>query len=287
MDVISLQSGSSGNCTFVSAGGTRLLIDAGLSGRKCVDRLAGGGHADAQIDAILISHDHSDHTSSMGVLHRRFQAPIHINRATLRAVTRKRNPGVIDTVTHFRSGDGFDIGALRIETLRTPHDAADGVCFVIEERATGIRFGVLTDLGHVFDGLNRVVSTLDAVLIESNYDPSMLRHSFYPQRLKDRIAGSQGHISNQDAAELLDKNAGDRLQWACLGHLSDENNTPEAALSTFRRITKNRFRVTCADRYQASPPLAIKRPDRTSSASKKKPQRRSLAKPAKQLGLAW
>lgn len=276
MDVIALQSGSSGNCTFVSAGGTNILIDAGLSGRKCVNRLANAGYHDVSIDGLLISHDHSDHTSSMGVLHRRFNTPIHISRRTLGAVARKRNPGVVDAYRHFKSGSTFDIGELRIETVPTPHDAADGSCFVIEERRTGIRFGVMTDLGHVFDGLTDVIETLDAVLIESNYDPSMLRHSFYPQRLKDRIAGPRGHISNEEAATLVGANAGRRLQWACLGHLSDENNTPEAAISTFRRVTKNRIAVTCADRYESSEPMKIRTP-----------RHNKTKRAAKQLDLAW
>ena len=263
MDVLPLQSGSSGNCTLVSAGGTSILIDAGLSGRKCADRLAAAGLGDRRIDGLVISHDHSDHTASMGVLHRRFAAPIHITGPTLSRVTAKRCPGNVEVFHHFVAGSSFDIGELRVETHSTPHDAVDGVCFVIEHRRTSLRFGLLTDLGHVFAGLKDLMPTLDAVLIESNYDFDMLRHSVYPRRLKDRIAGPKGHISNDDAALLLDRHTGSHLQWACLGHLSDENNTPELALATARRRIKDRFKIHVADRYNATEILTVRRARRS------------------------
>jgi phosphoribosyl 1,2-cyclic phosphodiesterase len=140
---------------------------------------------------------------------------------------------------------------MRVETLRTPHDAIDGVCFVIEDVDSGQRFGLLTDLGHVFSGLPEVMSTLDAVLIESNYDDDMLRSGPYPQHLKDRISGKRGHISNKDAAELLDACDTHQLQWACLGHLSAQNNSPDVALATHRQRHGNRFPIFCADRCGA------------------------------------
>jgi phosphoribosyl 1,2-cyclic phosphodiesterase len=252
MEIITLQSGSSGNCVFVRSGDTSLLFDAGISGVKAESRLAEYGYDIRDCQALVLSHEHSDHISGVGVFHRRFGLPVHANLGTWNATRSKRTTGCIGTANHFESEKPFQIGSLRIETLRTPHDAVDGVCFVIEDIHSGKRFGLLTDLGHVFAGLRDIVETLDAVLIESNYDDDMLRYGPYPHHLKARIAGKGGHISNADAASLLDTCDSSRLQWVCLGHLSAHNNSPEVALATHRSRHGNRFPVLCADRNGAT-----------------------------------
>jgi len=252
MEVITLQSGSSGNCVFVRSGETRLLFDAGISGIKAESRLAQYGYDIRDCRALILSHDHSDHISGVGVFHRKFGLPVYANLRTWNATCAKPATGRMGRPVYFVSGEPFQIGSLRIETLRTPHDAIDGVCFVIEDTDSGQRFGLLTDLGHVFSGLQQVIDTLDAVLIESNYDDEMLRHGPYPQHLKTRIAGKGGHISNEDAATLLDMCDAGRLQWVCLGHLSAHNNSPEIALATHRARLGNRFPILCADRDGAT-----------------------------------
>ncbi|HBJ33484.1 MAG TPA: MBL fold metallo-hydrolase [Planctomycetaceae bacterium] len=259
MEVISLQSGSSGNCVFVRSGETCLLFDAGISGVKAESRLAEYGHNIRDCQALVLSHEHSDHICGVGVFHRKFGLPVYANLRTWNATRAKPSTGRIERAKHFVSGETFQIGSLRIETLRTPHDAIEGVCFVIEDTDSGQRFGLLTDLGHVFSGLQKVIGTLDAVLIESNYDDGMLRHGPYPQHLKNRISGKGGHISNDDAATLLDMRDARRLQWACLGHLSDHNNSPEVALATHRQRHGNRFPIFCADRDGSTQMPVIKR----------------------------
>jgi len=248
MEVISLQSGSAGNCVFVRSGETCLLFDAGISGSKAESRLAEYGYDVRDCDALVLSHEHSDHISGVGVFHRKFGLPVYASLRTWDATRSKPTTGCMGSPNHFASGKPFQIGSLRIEPLRTPHDAIDGVCFVIEDIESGKRFGLLTDLGHVFSGLQKVIGTLDAVLIESNYDEAMLRSGPYPQHLKDRISGKRGHISYEDAAKLLDGCDASQLQWACLGHLSAENNSPEVALATHRERHGNRFPIFCADR---------------------------------------
>jgi phosphoribosyl 1,2-cyclic phosphodiesterase len=119
---------------------------------------------------------------------------------------------------------------------------------------------LFTDLGHVFPEIQEVIGTLDAVLIESNYDDEMLRTGPYPQHLKNRISGKRGHLSNTDAAELLDTCDASQLQWACLGHLSAQNNSPDVALATHRQKLGNRFSLFCADRYDAMQLPKIKEP---------------------------
>jgi phosphoribosyl 1,2-cyclic phosphodiesterase len=260
MEVIALQSGSAGNCVFVRSGDTRLLFDAGISGSNAESRLAEYGHEIRNCNALVLSHEHSDHISGVGVFHRRFGLPVYANLRTWNATRAKPSTGYIGSPNFFVSGKPFQIGSLRIETLRTPHDAIDGVCFVIEDVDSGRRFGLFTDLGHVFSELKKTIGTLDAVLIESNYDEEMLRFGPYPQHLKDRISGKRGHISNKDAAELMDGCDASQLQWACLGHLSAKNNSPEVALATHRERHRDRFPLFCADRDGASPLPTIKEP---------------------------
>jgi phosphoribosyl 1,2-cyclic phosphodiesterase len=142
-----------------------------------------------------------------------------------------------------------------VQTIRTPHDAADGVAFVVDDGRC--RFGILTDLGHVFDGLDDVVGSLDAVLVESNYDPDLLAGGEYPESLKQRIRGPEGHLSNFEAAQLLEAAGGGRLQWACLGHLSEDNNDPQLALRTHRDILSTDLPLHVAGRYQATVMLEV------------------------------
>ena len=126
----------------------------------------------------------------------------------------------------------------------------DCVVFVVDDGKH--RLGILTDLGHVFNGLEAVIGSLDAVLLESNYDPDMLANCSRPEWLKERIAGPGGHISNFEAAELLRASASKRMKWACLGHLSQDNNTPKLALATHRKILGKRLPLHVATRYEVS-----------------------------------
>ncbi|MGA2033185.1 MAG: MBL fold metallo-hydrolase [Thermoguttaceae bacterium] len=249
MRVISLQSGSNGNCIYVEADGVRLLFDAGIRGIQVKERLAVHGRDVKSIDAVLISHDHVDHSRSMGILHRQFGLPIYATAKTYRAANRY-DLGEIGDLRHFQSGETLPFGKIVVETIPTPHDAEDGVVFVVDDGKH--RLGILTDLGHVFSGLGDLIASLDAVLLESNYDPDMLATSSYPDWLKERITGPAGHISNFEAAELLLASASKRMKWACLGHLSHDNNTPKLALATHRRILGDRLPLFVATRYEVS-----------------------------------
>ena len=175
------------------------------------------------VNAVLISHDHADHCRSMGILNRMFGLPIYATAKTFEAAKRFAL-GEIGDLRYFASGETIKFGKVTVETIRTPHDAEDGVVFVVDDGKH--RLGIMTDLGHVFDGLGDVVASLDAVLLESNYDPDLLANCARPEWLKKRISGPKGHISNFEAAELLNAAASPRMQWACLGHLSEDNNTP-------------------------------------------------------------
>jgi phosphoribosyl 1,2-cyclic phosphodiesterase len=255
MKLISLQSGSNGNCIYVEADGVRLLFDAGISGSRAQQRLAGHGRDIGRVDGLIVSHNHRDHACSMGIFHRKFGTPVYVTKRTFAAAGTAMRLGGLTDVREFTAGATLDFGSLRVETIRTPHDSVDGVAFVVDDGRS--RLGILTDLGHVFVGLQDVVGSLDAVLVESNYDPAMLACGPYPPFLKDRIAGHGGHLSNREAAVLLKSVSRRQLQWACLGHLSEQNNTPELALDTHRRVLGKRLPLVVASRYHAGHVLEV------------------------------
>lgn len=256
MLVIPLQSGSNGNCIYVEADGVRLVFDAGLSGRRARERLASRGRRMDGADALIVSHDHTDHTRSAGVFHRMFGVPLHITEPTLAACGGRL--GRLRDVRPFRAGGTLRFGEVSVEAIPTPHDGADGCAFVVQ--SGGRRLGILTDLGHVFPRLEELLPGLDAVVIESNYDAEMLEDGPYPAFLKERIRGPGGHISNAESARLLASRAGERLQWACLAHLSENNNRPELALRTHRRLRSGAYSLHVAGRHAAAGPLRIAAP---------------------------
>ncbi|MBP7737628.1 MAG: MBL fold metallo-hydrolase [Spirochaetes bacterium] len=253
MNMISLQSGSNGNCVYVEAGDVRLLFDAGISGKRAAERLSLAGRDMAGIDALIISHDHADHVRCAGIYQRKFGMPIWISERTLGAARSSHDLGALREVCHFRAGCSMRFGDVVVETIPTPHDGADGSVFIVDDGRS--RLGIFTDLGHVFDDLKGALATVDAALVESNYDPEMLRVGPYPRHIKNRIAGPGGHLSNMESAELIAR-YGTRLRWACLGHLSGENNTPGIALQTHRHINGT---LTChmAGRHSAGDLLTV------------------------------
>ena len=255
MLVIPLQSGSNGNCVYVEAGGRRLLFDAGISGKMAQRRLADFDRSICDVDALFISHDHSDHARCMGIYQRKFGLPIHVTCQTFSAAEDRIGLGPIEELHYFEAGETIQVDGVSIETIRTPHDGTDGVVFVVDDGRR--RLGILTDLGHAFEGLLEVLRSLDAVLIESNYDPEMLRLGSYPPHVQQRIRGPGGHLSNAQAARLLAATDG-RLQWACLAHLSEENNHPELAVEIHRKILgEDRWPIHVASRYEATGMLEV------------------------------
>jgi len=261
MKVISLQSGSNGNCFYVETPKARLLFDAGISARQAQLRLAKHDRDITEVDALLISHDHSDHAKSMGIFQRKFGFPVYLTRKTLAASKRYLKNGVMNKVRFFTAGSSIAFRDVVVHTIPTPHDSAEGVAFVVEH--AGQRVGILTDLGHAFDGLREVLRSLDAVIIESNYDDTMLEHGRYPEQLKKRIRGKGGHLSNDDAAILLrdtieEPQDNGRLQWACLCHLSEDNNSPEVARETHQRLLGDLLPIHVASRDDVSDMLEVK-----------------------------
>ena len=232
----------------------RRLFDAGISGTQAQTRLAAHGRDIADVHALVISHDHRDHSRCLGVYQRKFGLPVHVTKGTLTIASKKEKLGPLNDVRYFTSGSTLRFGSVIVETIRTPHDAVDGVAFVVDDGTK--RLGILTDLGHPFDRLASVMKTLDAVVIESNYDPQMLTNGPYLESLKQRIRGNGGHLSNIESAELL-RGVSTRLRWACLAHLSGENNDPALALDTHRETIGKRLSLVVASRSEATDVLDV------------------------------
>jgi phosphoribosyl 1,2-cyclic phosphodiesterase len=249
---VALASGSNGNSVWVETPDARLLFDAGVSGKHLAARAAARGVDLDRIDGLILSHDHSDHTSGAGVIHRRHGIPIHATQGTWASIHRRM--GRARALT-FVAGETLRFGKTVVETIPTPHDGTDGVCFVVTHG--GLRLGVLTDLGHPFGRLLDAFGTLDGAFLEANYDPEMLRTGPYPLQLQERIAGDGGHLSNGECVEIAREAANGRLRWLALCHLSGENNTPDRALAAADGLAAAGIEVHLAGRHAASDLLEL------------------------------
>lgn len=225
LSVSVLASGSRGNATYLSDGHTAILIDAGLSGVEIQRRMADKGLDPSSLDAILVSHEHSDHIHGVGVLSRRFDLPVYISDGTLQAAAKAL--GKLVGVCPFTCGRPFSIGNLAIHPFSISHDAQDPAGFTIG--GNGAKVGVATDLGIVTSVVKTHLAACDILILEANHDPQMLIDGPYPWPLKQRIRGRSGHLSNDDAAQLLETLQHDRLAHVILAHLSEENNTADKA----------------------------------------------------------
>lgn len=234
-------SGSSGNCAYAECPEGALLIDAGISGRRIATQIADVGGGIERVVGLVVTHGHVDHARSAGVLARRHGIELYMTQGTYDAA--RSGLGEEQPVL-FQPGAELSIGGFTVHTLATPHDARGSVAVVLER--AGLRAGVLTDLGHPFEELGRVMTGLDAVVLEANYDPAMLEEGSYPARLKRRIRSPRGHLANEQAAELLRLHGSDRLQAVLLAHLSENNNEPGLALETVRALAQSRLRSSGA-----------------------------------------
>jgi phosphoribosyl 1,2-cyclic phosphodiesterase len=228
LSVCVLASGSKGNAVFVSDGSTSILLDAGLSGIEMERRLESRGLDPERIDAIVVSHEHSDHIQGVGVLSRRYRLPVHITRKTFQAA--ETVLGKIHMPVYFSCGNPFCIGSLAIHPFSISHDAADPAGFTIS--GNGARLGIATDLGIATAMVREHLKGCDLIVMEANHDSRMLTEGPYPWPLKQRVKSREGHLSNDDARALLSEVKQDRLKHVILAHLSEINNTHEKAVST-------------------------------------------------------
>ena len=230
IDVTILGSGSAGNCTLIETERTAILIDAGLSSRQITQRLATIGRTTADLDAILLTHEHSDHTRGLTVLCRAQPIAVYANRLTAEAVTADPEFNGKTKVSWrlFSTGHPFEVGDFTVESFSVPHDAYDPVGFAIHSGMHAV--GVLTDLGHVTKLAVERMRAMDGLVLESNHDMKLLQEdTARPWALKQRIMSRHGHLSNDAAATLAGEVCSDRLRHVFLAHLSRDCNRPEIA----------------------------------------------------------
>ncbi len=230
MKFCSLYSGSSGNAIFVASGETRLLVEAGLSGKRIIEALCSIGEKPSDISAILVSHEHSDHIRGAGILSRKFNLPIYASEGTWRGMEHMIGPVLECNKRVFSSYAPFDIGEITVTPFSIPHDANEPVGYSFS--TSGKKVTIATDIGHISMELLNNFMDSDLLLLESNHDLEMLKVGPYPWPLKKRIAGEHGHLSNDAAGEVIAYMAENGTKQFLLGHLSKENNFPELAYQT-------------------------------------------------------
>ncbi|EPH07671.1 MBL fold metallo-hydrolase [Facklamia hominis] len=229
-----LASGSSGNCTYIESKQCRLLVDAGLSGKK-IEMLFKSIHRDIrQLDGILVTHEHKDHIHGVGVLSRRYNLPIYANAETWLAM--EGMIGQIDPANKkiIPPNQMISFKDIDILTYEVSHDAARPQFYAFQKGKK--QFAMLTDTGYVSEALRSQLSNADAYLIESNHEIELLRYGAYPWHLKQRILSDRGHLSNEDGALAIKNMMGSSTKSVYLGHLSKENNRKELALASMERI---------------------------------------------------
>ena len=241
MNFISLGSGSSGNCYLLQSGGTSILLDAGISIRSMRKYLKDIGLSlESDISAVFVTHDHADHIKAVGNIARDFGMPIYATELVHEGIACNRClkidlPGSCKAFVE--KGTPVTLGNFRITPFDVPHDSHDCVGYVVE--ADGVRFCLITDVGHVTDTIREQVGLANYLVLESNHDVNMLLMGKYSKFLKDRISSDKGHLNNEQAAYLLAEYATPQLRHVWLCHLSEENNHPELARKTAEAILRD------------------------------------------------
>ena len=240
LELRSFASGSSGNCYLIKSENTSLILDAGLSAKRICEGLAACGTDPKDVGAILITHEHTDHTKGVGILMRKLKVPLY---ATIGTITATDIGSVDDSLIHEISHDiTYDINGIGITPFSIPHDAADPCGFILNDGTS--RIATATDIGIMTDGILSRLYGCDSVLLESNHDIDMLRYGDYPYALKQRILSDTGHLSNKAAAEAALKLVQNGTKHLMLGHLSDKNNMPTIAqMETYSYLTDNGLNV--------------------------------------------
>ena len=247
-----LASGSEGNCLLVSGGGVHLLVDAGISTKRIVTGLEQLGLSPRDVEGVLVTHEHSDHTAGLATLTKQYQLPLYASGGTANALC-VRISGAADVVKVIPRQGTLSFGEMVVTVFPTSHDAAESVDYRFD--CGGSAVGVLTDTGCVPPAAEDILRGVGLMVLESNHDVEWLKTGPYPYYLKQRILGACGHLSNNDAAFLAQRLAASGTRQFVLVHLSRENNTPERGRQTVSlALSGLDASVTVAPRGQLSGP---------------------------------
>jgi len=260
----SLYSGSSGNSLFVETNKTKILVDCGESAKKIINALTEIDINIEEINAILVTHEHIDHVKSLGTLSKKYNIPIYTNLETLEAMPEQKNKINEKNINLFNIAEDFYVGDLKIHPFSIPHDAANPCGFNIYNKNKKI--SIATDIGHITPEIISNLEKSSFLMLESNYDPNILKCSQYPYHLKERISGPYGHLSNSVAGQTISHLLNTGLKTVMLGHLSKENNFPELAYKTVmeeilynnsNNYNENEINLSVATRFNHTPIIDI------------------------------
>jgi phosphoribosyl 1,2-cyclic phosphodiesterase len=259
MEVATLFSGSSGNSIYVGTKETKVLVDAGSSGKRIAQALADINIDIKEIRAILVTHEHVDHIKGLGVLSRRYDIPIYASPKTWDELA---CIGKIADHNRREFTYGMELGDMKVEFFKTSHDAVQPVGMAFFHRDGHV--GIATDTGCVTSGIKKYLTGADTLVFEANHDETMLREGPYPYYLKKRIAGDQGHLSNTASAKALKEMISGKSRHIVLAHLSEVNNNPETAFNSVAEVLQEAgidetVKLTVAPRYEAHKVIKIKR----------------------------
>ena len=234
MRIMTIASGSSGNCIYIGSNNTHILIDAGVSKKKIVEGLAAADLSIDDISGIFVTHEHSDHIKGLGVLTRKKEIPIYATEGTLKGIKQSTSLGEMpsDIFNPIHADNDFYIDDLCIHAFRISHDANEPTAYTVT--CGNNKMGVITDLGKYDDYIIDNLKGTTSILIEANHDINMLQVGSYPYYLKQRILSDRGHLSNESSGRLLCELLNDDLRSIMLGHLSKENNYEKLAYETVR-----------------------------------------------------
>ena len=259
LKICSIASGSSGNCIYAGSDSTHILIDAGISGKRISEGLSAIGISPAQISAIFVTHEHSDHIKGLGVMSRKYRIPIYASELTWNKIKESTLCGIIDETLFNRivPDQNFVINDITVHPFRTQHDAVDPLCYTLSKN--GRKISVATDLGCYNEYILGKIAGSDILFIEANHDIEMLQNGSYPVFLKKRILGEKGHLANNTTVRLISEICHENLKCVVLGHLSRENNDPRIAhdsvkveIDSFTLKTGQQIKLAVAEREKSS-----------------------------------
>ncbi|MGV2622896.1 UNVERIFIED_CONTAM: MBL fold metallo-hydrolase [Halobacillus marinus] len=233
-----LASGSTGNAFFIESGEERILVDAGLSGKKIEGLFDQVGVDPSTLSRILVTHEHSDHIKGLGIMARRYNLPVYANEKTWKAMEGHIGKLSVDQKFEFKMEETQTFGGLDVESFSVSHDAADPMFYTFHQ--DGRKVALVTDLGYVSERIKKTVEGADAYIFESNHDVSMLRMGRYPWNVKRRILGDSGHVSNEDCALALTDIITDQTKRIYLAHLSLDNNMKDLARMSVKNVLEER-----------------------------------------------
>lgn len=236
MKIASLGSGSKGNATLISDSNTTIIVDCGFSIKKLELRAEELNFDLASLTAIFVTHEHSDHISGVAKLAKKYSLPVYLTLGSLKSLQKKIAKDFDHSLFNIiHDGLSVSVGQIKVLPVTVPHDCSEPVQFIFESLETQKQWGVLTDIGHVSSHVIEAYSGLDGLLLEFNYDQAMLQNGVYPYHLKQRVSGDYGHLSNDQSLSLLDALDTQKLTQLIIGHISENNNSPQIIETIFQQ----------------------------------------------------